>query len=81
MIIREKNDVANAEITKTLQWFSKKCEQICEELREKGLGKGLDGNRDDFVEAHKELARRMEAIGKKYNLPRVQKNRPNDSSG
>ena len=64
-------DAAEAEIKATLQWFSNESDRLCEEFQAKlGSEYKIDDprNRIAFKELHGEFARRMAAIGKKYNL-------------
>ncbi len=71
MISQEQKDAANNEIRAVLKWFSDEIKRINDELdRIQGANRGLDGDKAAFTGAHKEFARRMMAIGKKYNLLR-----------
>ena len=60
---------AENEIKATLQWFSDESSKICQKLdEEQGDKRKLDGGNEPYRELHKEFARRMVAIGKKYDL-------------
>lgn len=73
--LEERKALANAEMLETVRWFNNEIKQIYIELNEKqGFERKFDGGNEPYVGTHKEFARRMEAIGKKYNLP--QKTKP-----
>ena len=60
---------AENEIKATLQWFSDESSKICQKLdKEQGENRKFDGGNEPYRELHKEFARRMVAIGKKYDL-------------
>ena len=60
---------AEAEIKATLQWFNNESTKICQKLdEEQGATRKFDGGNAPYRELHKEFARRMKAIGKKYGL-------------
>lgn len=62
-------ETAEAEIKATLRWFSNETDRICKELDAKqGAERKFDGGNEPYREIHKEFARRMTAIGEKYNL-------------
>ena len=60
---------AETEIKTTLQWFSNESTKLYQKLdEEQGANRKFDGGNEPYRELHKEFARRMTAIGKKYNL-------------
>ena len=60
---------AESEIKETLQWFNSESTKIYERLnQEQGENRKFDGGNEPYRELHKEFARRMTAIGKKYGF-------------
>ena len=60
---------AEAEIKATLQWLNDESTKICQQLdKEQGANRKFDGGNAPYRELHKEFARRMKALGKKYGL-------------
>lgn len=69
MTLEERKAAANAEIRGVINWFSSEMDRIYTELnKSQGLSRKFDGGHAPYRELHKEFARRMNAIGKKYGL-------------
>ena len=69
MTLEERKAAANAEIQGVIEWFIKETDRISVELDKKqGTARKFDGGNKPYAETHKEFARRMNAVGKKYGL-------------
>lgn len=61
---------ANKELKESMNWFNEERRRIYKELGEKqGAERKFDGGNEPYRELHKEFARRMTAIIRKYDLP------------
>lgn len=60
--------LADIEIKETLGWLCEETEKVGRQLEADGSKIGLDSNQESYLRINSEFARRMKAIGKKYDL-------------